>query len=277
MTEQSLTQAAIEQFQGEVYAYFTAHRREFPWRTTHEPYHIWVSEIMLQQTQAPRVVPKYLAFLERFPTVQILAAASPSDLLQYWQGLGYNRRALNLQRGAQYVVEQWQGVLPSDEATLQTIPGIGPYTAAAIRAFAFDLPAMVLETNIRRVYLHHFFPESEDVSDAELKPLIAASQDEQHPREWYWALMDYGSHLGQTLPNANRRSRHYTKQSKFTGSHRQIRGNILKLLLAHGPQTQAWLFHKLEVAPERLQQAIAELRSEGFLAAEPDDVVRLQG
>jgi A/G-specific adenine glycosylase len=278
MTEHSLHQAAIAAFRGEVYAYYFAHRRQFPWRDTSDPYAIWVSEIMLQQTQAPRVVPKYLAFLERFPTVQELAEASPVELLQYWQGLGYNRRALNLQRGAQVVAAEFAGQLPSDEVELQRIPGIGPYTAAAIRAFAFNLPAMVLETNIRRAYLHHFFPGVEGVGDDLLKPLITESQDLSQPREWYWALMDYGSYLGDILPNANRRSKHYTKQSKFEGSHRQVRGAVLKALLVQGSQPAGKLLEMLAVAPERLQLVLAELRQEGFLAGDSgDDIVALRG
>ncbi len=256
-----------------MYGYFTEHGRTFPWRETHDPYAIMVSEIMLQQTQAPRVAPKFEAFMQRFPMAQVLAEAPVAELLEYWQGLGYNRRALNLQRAAQYCLMHFGGKIPEDEGALQQLPGIGPYTAAAIRAFAHNLPAVVLETNIRRVYLHHFFEGQEGIGDEQLRPIIAATQDESSPRIWYSALMDYGTYLATVLPNPNRRSKHYTKQSKFEGSRRQVRGNILKLLLAHGGVLiRDDLFTELAVEPELLEEILLEMAREGFVRLEKENV-----
>lgn len=217
-------QTAVSQFRQTVWEYYRAHVRSFPWRETCDPYCIAVSELMLQQTQVERVVPKYEKFIQMLPDWQALAAVDTVTLLSLWQGLGYNRRALNLKKMAHVVVSEHGGELPQDEKLLQALPGIGPYTASAICAFAYNLPVVMIETNIRRAFLYHFFSEEDAVHDNMLTPLIAEALDMEHPREWYYALMDYGSWLGRTQPNANKRSRHYTKQSQFQGSLRQLRG-----------------------------------------------------
>ena len=208
--------------------------RDLPWRRTRDPYIIWLSEVMLQQTQVPRVETRMPAWLDRFPTVQALAQAAPSDVLDAWQGMGYNRRALALHRAAQCVMEDWDGEFPRETRDLVALPGIGPATAQGIRSFAFDLPGVYLETNVRTVFLHHFFPDVPAVPDRELVPLIqaacpaapgttadeiapfAAPQDDADtPRAWYYALLDYGAYLKKTLPNPSRRSASYSRQSKF--------------------------------------------------------------
>lgn len=209
--------------------------RNFPWRRTRDPYKILVSEIMLQQTQAPRVVPKYLSFLKKFPTTKALADASLKDVLREWQGLGYNRRAKYLKLCAEKIVassatRRGGGKFPHDLKKLLELPGIGPATAGNILAFAWNIPVVVIETNIRSVFLHHFFKEKEKVHDKEIMPLIEKTLDRENPREWYWALFDYGAHLKQT-ENHSRKSQHYTKQSPFIGSNRQKRSQILKLIL----------------------------------------------
>lgn len=212
--------------------------RDLPWRRTRDPYAIWISEVMLQQTQTTRVDGRWQRWLERFPTVDALAAADAADVLDEWQGLGYNRRALSVLRAAQ-AVSAAGGMMPAETAALEALPGIGPATAAGIRAFAFDLPGVYLETNVRTVFLHELYPNAESVPDRELVPLVRdtcppdASDPEDDPRTWYYALLDYGAYLKRTIPNPSRRSRGHTRQSRFEGSHRQKRAELLRVLLAH--------------------------------------------
>ena len=219
--------------------------RDLPWRRTYDPYAIWISEVMLQQTQVSRVDGRWQRWLERFPTVDALAAAAPSDVLEEWQGLGYNRRALSVHRAAQAISEAG-GVFPQDPKELVKLPGIGPATAAGIRAFAFNLHGVYLETNVRTVFLHELYPQAEGVPDSELVPLVeltcpvsvedAGNADgtaELTPRSWYYALLDYGAYLKKTIPNPSRRSKSHVKQSRFEGSHRQKRAELLRVLLAH--------------------------------------------
>lgn len=221
--------------------------RDLPWRNTRDPYGIWISEVMLQQTQVPRVLARWGAWLDRFPSVQALAQAPVADVLEEWQGMGYNRRALALKGAAEAIVAEYDGEIPQDTRRLCALPGIGPATAQGIRSFAFDLPGVYLETNVRTVFLHHFFPDVPGVPDRELVPLIQAAcpagedaagdlfaiaQDESDtPRSWYYALLDYGAHLKKTVPNPSRRSSSYTRQSAFEGSRRQKRAHIVRMLL----------------------------------------------
>ena len=145
--------------------------------------------------------------------------------------MGYNRRAISLQKCAERVTREYHGQLPADIDTLATFPGIGRATASSIGAFAFGMPVVFIETNTRRVFIHFFFPHSPTVCDAEILPLVEKTLYRPDPQTWYWALMDFGSALKKTVINPNRRSAHYTKQSPFEGSHRKIRGIILKMLL----------------------------------------------
>lgn len=214
-----------------VYAHYATNGRDLAWRKTRDPYHIVVSEIMLQQTQVPRVVEKYPVFIKKFPTITSLAAAPLSQVLAAWQGLGYNRRALLLQKLAQKVVAEHAGKVPRDVHTLETLPGIGKATAGSIAAFAFNRPSVFIETNIRSVFIHCFFPNRRSVSDEELLPVVAKAIDVKNPRKWYNALMDYGVYLKEREGNPSRKSAHYTRQSRFEGSNRQLRGKILKELL----------------------------------------------
>lgn len=195
-----------------------------------DPYRIFVSEIMLQQTQAPRVIEKYNLFVKKFPTFVSLARASFRQIYSVWQGLGYNRRALQLKKAAEIVVKEFNGKLPKSVEALDALPGIGPATAASVSAFAFNQPTVFIETNIRSVFIHFYFPKKKKVSDAEIMKLVARTLDKKNPRQWYNALMDYGAMLKEKHGNPNRHSRHYIKQSKFAGSHRQLRGQILRLL-----------------------------------------------
>ena len=223
--------------------------RDLPWRHTRDPYAIWISEVMLQQTQVPRVLARWEGWFERFPTVQALADAEQAEVLAAWQGMGYNRRALALKAAAEELVCSRDGVFPREAAELTALPGIGPATAQGIRSFAFDLPGVYLETNVRTVFLHHCFPEASGVPDRELMPLVeaacpaapgrgadpgpfAAPQDpDDTPRSWYYALLDYGAHLKKTVPNPSRRSSGYARPSRFEGSRRQKRAALVRVLL----------------------------------------------
>lgn len=205
-----------------------------PWRDSTDPYYVLVSEIMLQQTQVDRVRPKFEAFIQKFPTLADLAAAPQSEVLITWSGLGYNRRARYLHMAAKQIVAVHRGRVPGDQAALTALPGIGPNTAAAILAYAFNEPVVFIETNIRTVYLHHFFKDRDAIADAELLPYLKATLDHANPREWYWALMDYGAYLKRRGLGKITASKHYAKQSTFQGSSRQIRGKILNML-ANGP------------------------------------------
>lgn len=261
-----LSHHARERFLETLWAYFAAHgRSDLPWRLSEpagefNPYKIMVSELMLQQTQVTRVVPKYLAFLEQFPTAQALAVASLGDVLRAWQGLGYNRRAKFLWQAAQVVSKLDQ--FPATLEALTKLPGIGPNTAGAILAYAYNRPVLFVETNIRTVYIHHFLAGCTSVSDKEVVSLLGQTLDNDSPREFYWALMDYGSHLKLTAGNANKASRHYTKQSRFDGSRRQIRGQIIRLL-GQQPHTLGEL--RVSVVDDRLEPVLSELLAEGLI------------
>lgn len=263
--DEGMTPGVIGDFRQLVWRYAAGQYRDLPWRRTCDPWQVLVSEVMLQQTQVDRVVPKFCAFLQRFPDPVALAAAPLPELLAAWQGLGYNRRALNLQRAAQMVVTRWDGVLPDDPSLLCQLPGIGPYTAGAIAAFAFNRPESFLETNIRAVLLHLFCAGRCAVPDKELLVLAGQVVDREQPRDWYNALMDYGSDLKRRFPNPSRRSRHHTVQSRFEGSDRQIRGALVRLLLGADGMTAAALRQRLAVADDRLQPILAAMVGEGFL------------
>jgi len=248
-------------------------RHDLPWRQPEpdgafNPYKILVSEIMLQQTQVPRVLIKFNEFLLRFPTVQSLAVAELGDVLQVWSGLGYNRRAKFLWQAAQKVHTDFGGALPQTLEELVLLPGVGKNTAGAVMAYAFDEPVVFLETNIRTVYIHHFFHDEFDVPDAAIAELVDTTLDRQHPREFYWALMDYGTYLKQTVGNASRQAKGYAKQSKFEGSKRQVRGQVLRELAA-GPQSVAALAQR--IPDERLPEVLQDLVKEGMLKQEGDN------
>ena len=231
------TPAACRAIRHLVYRFDRSQRRSLPWRgAAVSPYQVLVSEIMLQQTQVDRVIPKYLAFIERFPTVAVLAQATLPDVVAHWQGLGYYRRGRYLRDAAVVVMERFQGELPSEVALLTTLPGVGEYTAAAVRAFAFNRPSIVIETNIRAVLLYLLHPGEQGVTDTVLRQELALLQPTRDYRRWYAALMDYGSDLKRRFANPSRASAHHVSQGRFEGSDRQIRGELVRQLLAGGPE-----------------------------------------
>ena len=206
--------------------------RDLPWRNIDDPYAVLVSEVMLQQTQVTRVLKHWGRWMAMFPTLDALAAASTSDVLAQWQGLGYNRRALALKRACETCSARFGGRLPDTHEGLQALPGIGPATAAGVMAFARNRPGVYLETNVRTVFLHELFPDRDKVADRELAPLVAATCPEDDARAWYYALLDYGAHLKSVVANPSRRSAHHTRQSAFEGSRRQKRAEIVRVVLA---------------------------------------------
>ena len=262
---ETLTSAAVRSFRKKVLDHYRTHGRDLPWRKRINPYRVLVSEIMLQQTQVKRVIEKYKAFLAAFPDFATLANAPLPKLLSLWSGLGYNRRALALKALALKVVEGHKGRLPSDLEQLLALPGIGKYTSGAVMAFAFNKPVVFMDTNIRRVYIHEFFQDRERVHDDELIPFVERTMDPAGPRLWYNALMDYGTMLKQQYANPNRRSAHYTRQIPFENSNRQVRGNILKLLVADAPLTAAQIVKKAAMDGERVKDNLVQMEKEGFI------------
>jgi A/G-specific adenine glycosylase len=245
--------------------------RDFAWRRTTDPYAILVSEVMLQQTQVVRVEKYFERWIVRFPTIDALAAASIADVLELWQGLGYNRRALMLKRSAERISENHAGVVPADYDALIACPGIGPATAAGVLAFAFNVPATYLETNVRTVVLHELFADVVDVNDREVRAVVeatsrlSASQGIE-PRTWNYALLDYGAWLKRTMPNPSRRSKHHTQQSTFEGSRRQKRAALLRLILT-SPGLQCNEYARMSgYDPGIVEDILNDLTTEGFLS-----------
>ena|SRR5438445_846811 len=254
--------AAFREF---IWNFYEQNKRDFAWRNIDNPYYVVVSELMLQQTQTHRVINKYEEFIAAFPTFKSLATSSLRDVLNVWQGLGYYRRARYLHQLAQIVVNEYGGILPQDTKILQTLPGVGPGTAGSIGAFAFNQPTVFIETNIRTVFIHCFFRDKIDVTDKELLPLIAASVDYDNPREWYYALMDYGVWCKSQQTNPSRKSAHYIKQSKFEGSDRQIRAKILKLVAEQETVTHYDIIRIIDKDHDRVEKIIHKLISEDFI------------
>jgi A/G-specific adenine glycosylase len=257
-----------EEFRAIIYEYYDHHgRHDLAWRQSEpngsfDPYKILVSELMLQQTQVSRVTPKYQEFLSSFPTLDSLAQASLGNVLKAWSGLGYNRRAQYLHRAARQITEAYDGKFPATIESLITLPGVGHNTAGAVLAYAFNLPTVFIETNIRTVYIHFFFPDMELVSDHDITSLVEQTLDHENPRYWYWALMDYGSYLKHDVGNVGRISRVYTKQSKFEGSRRQVRGQVIRQLKS-GSQDFKQLQH--DIVDDRLASVLEQLVSEGLI------------
>lgn len=235
-------------------------RAHLPWRRTRDPYRILVSEIMLQQTQVDRVIPFYKNFIKQFPTAQALSRAPLSKVLTAWQGLGYNRRAKFLHEAAK--------IIAREGFTGQRLPGVGPYTAGAVAAFAFNQPKVFVETNIRTVFFYYGFVSKNSMTDQELLPLVADTlrRSRMEPRDFYAALMDYGSHLKRKGVQLNAYSAHYTKQSRFEGSARQLRGTMLRTLLK-SPATKTQLIKNLSRNSGEVDRELQSLQADGLIVA----------
>ena len=257
------TMSSIGSFRKSVWGHYKKHgRHDLPWRKTRDPYKVLVSEVMLQQTQVPRVKEKYAEFLKMFPTMWALEEASLADVLKVWSGLGYNRRAKYLRDAAIEIVREHGGKVPRGYDSLRALPGVGDYTAHAIRVFAFNKPDALIETNIRTVCMYHFFPRVPKIRDRAVLVRAQRAAEGQDPRRWHWALMDYGAYLKASGVRVNARSVHYTKQSRFEGSLRQLRGTILRELHA-GSKSRESLRSNLKNSPrsdlEKFKRALAGL------------------
>lgn len=272
-----LNEQALRKFQDEVWEYYDRRgRHDLPWRLPDgngefDPYKILVSEVMLQQTQVNRVMPKYVEFLQLFPTVQALAGARLGDVLTAWQGLGYNRRAKFLWQAAQMVVNELGGEFPRNQKALTKLPGVGMNTAGAIMAYVYDEPVVFIETNIRTVYIHHFFHDQTDVADQAVVELVERTLPREGQaregivRQWYWALMDYGTRIKQAYGNKSRASRSYSKQSPFHGSRRKVRGAVLR----HLSQRSATFEQLMQLESDlRLTEVLQDLEKEGMVREE---------
>ena len=261
-----LSKRDIDSFRKTVFSYYRRHGRDLPWRKTREPYRIFVSEMMLQQTPVKRVLEKYGRFMERFPDFESVAKAPLKDVLAAWQGLGYNRRAIALQKAGGMVVREFGGELPRTVERLMTLPGIGHATACEIAAFAFEAPVVFIETNVRTVFIHHFFTDADArVSDREILPLVEETLDVTRPREWYYALMDYGVMLKKEKGNPGRRSAHHVRQAPFENSDRQVRGGIVRLLVAEPVLSEYQIARRIRKSRRRVRENLERLESEGFL------------
>lgn len=259
-----LSQSQIAEFQETVWEHYRTQQRDMPWRQQPTPYNVLVSELMLQQTQVSRVVPKFAAFMGMFPTIESLARASLSDVLVAWSGLGYNRRAKFLHEAAKKVTDNFGGVIPDTAAELTSLPGVGSNTAGAILAYAYGQPAVFIETNVRTVLFHHFFTDVDTkISDKVLLSVAEQVLDREQPREWYWALMDYGAHLKKTAGGRLDSSKHYKKQPPLTGSLREMRGRILKALTVCSYQDDE--LRAVVHADERYDRALKKLVDEGLI------------
>jgi len=251
-------------FQNIIWDFYRKHKRNLFWRKKITPYNVFVSEVMLQQTQAARVEKKFPEFIEHFPDFASLAKASNKKLLKAWQGMGYNRRALYLKKAAEIIITKYKGVIPREPDVLDDLPGIGKATARSIIVFIYNIPLAFIETNIRRTFIHHFFSDRTNIDDKDILPLVEKTLDKDSPREWYYALMDYGSHLPKITTNPNTRSKHYTKQSKFKGSDREIRGAIVRSILKTS-LTLDELEKKTQLERNRLYANLLTLQKEGFV------------
>ncbi len=260
-----LTDNDVSRFQDLIHSFYQGRGRDLPWRRTKDPYRILVSEIMLQQTQVERVLKKYNDFIEAFPGIRALSKAPLHQVLLKWQGLGYNRRCLYLKKSACVVVDRFAGRIPDSYKNLLSLPGIGHATASAVLAFAFDVPAVFIETNIRSLFIHFFFSGRDNIHDRCIRLLVERTLDRKNLRTWYYAMMDYGAELKRRFGSMNSRSRHYTRQPPFEGSRRQVRGMVLRTLLKEPGLSDREIAVKTERDDCLIKEAIAGLVREGFI------------
>ncbi len=268
-----LTSEIVQSFQKIIYSYYKNFKRDFPFREEITPYKVLISEIMLQQTQTKRVSEKFLEFIEKFPDFSTLSKAPLDKVLKVWKGLGYNRRAVALKKIADIIINDYDGEIPDSIEILKSFPQIGHNTASSIVTFAFNKPTIFIETNIRNVYLYFFFPNKTHVKDKEILQIIEKTVDKKRPQDWYYALMDYGVMLKKTHPELNKKSAHYRKQTPFKGSDRQLRGEVLKILI------KTKTLYKLDFEKKfvnfdqkRVNKVLNQLEKEGFIKKEENKI-----
>jgi A/G-specific adenine glycosylase len=262
------------EFRETVLSNYERQGRNFPWRGA-APWPVMASEFMLQQTQTGRVLPYYERWVKRWPVPEALAEASMEEALREWSGLGYNRRCKFLKNCAAVIASEMGGKVPETPETLLPLPGVGPYIAGAVSCFAYNYPAVFIETNIRSAVIHFFFPGRGDVRDAEIAPVLEAALLREDPRRWYYALMDYGAALKKLVPNPNRRSAHYVKQSPFKGSFRQARGKVLRTLISAGPLRAGEIGNKSGLDGGELYRVLEALEKESMVA-EREGIYRIK-
>ncbi len=272
--DRGICDETLREFQRLVYGHYKKSGRSLPWRENPQPYTVFISEVMLQQTQVDRVAPKYLEFIARFPDFMALARAPLKELLAVWRGMGYNRRALALRESARIILARFDGSLPRTAPELRTLPGIGRATAASVAAFAFNAPEVFIETNIRAVYLYFFFRDRTGVADDEILPVAEQALDRKNPRRWYNALMDYGAMLKKSA-NPGRKSAHYRIQSPFKGSRRQLRGMVIRELVERHDSSAEGLAMAMGIEAARARELLESLAREGFVA-ESNGVYRIR-
>ncbi len=265
--------------------WYASRRRAYPWRATRDPYRVLVSEVMLQQTQAARVVTAYRSFVRRFPNPRALAAAPRRAAIEAWDGLGYNRRAIALAEAARAIVREHGGRVPSDPVALQSLPSVGPYTAAAVASLAFGRPVAAIDTNARRVVARALLgTEPTDVRPAALRSTAEGWLDRRDPGAWNQALMDLGREVCRRRPlcevcplkascrfvtsgAAPRAARR--RHAAFEGSFRQVRGRVVRVLRGRVRVTLGVLARETELPYGRVADAVAALASEGLVVAGP--------
>jgi len=256
-----LNKQNIELFRQKIFDFYQLNGRSFPWRKTTDRYAVMISEIMLQQTQADRVVPRFEEWLQHFPDITHLSSAPLREVLSLWSGLGYNSRAVRLHRCAAIIRDSFSGIVPSRPEILKTLPGIGEYTSRSIPVFADNLDTAAVDTNIRRIIIHEFtLPE--DIAPAQLQKQAEALVPTGRSREWHNALMDYGS-----LELTSRKTgiRPLTKQSKFQGSKRWYRGKLIKELIKSDEMFLEEISEKYASCPWDLEEIISDLITEGLV------------
>ncbi len=264
-----LSKQQIIDFQAKILSWYSANKRELPWRKSRDPYRILLSEIMLQQTQVSRVIPKYEAWLRALPTIDHLAKATTADVLSLWSGLGYNRRALFLQKAAKTIVFDHKGIWPQSVAELKNLPGIGEYTARAVACFAFDEQVAVVDTNVKKVIAVELFagvlPEDKTISK-----IADALLPHGKAYDWNQGLMDYASTMlkKEKIP--------IPRQSTFKGSRRYYRGKIIKLLLERREIEEHEIISVISDAKanaEHIQSILTDLKREGFILQKNEKIM----
>ena len=271
-----LTPEIIQSFQKMILDYYNSHERNLPWRNEKDPYKIFISEMMLQQTQAERVVEKYFQFIQKYPDFKSLSESSLQEVLKLWKGLGYNRRAIWMKEAAKIIFIDYSGKLPSDPSTLEKLKGIGHATAREMITFSYNIPTVFIETNIRRVFIYFFFNQKSPVNDSEIISLVEKTVYKENPREWYYALMDYGVMLKKKFPskNPNKKSKGYRKQAPFKGSNRELRGKILDIILKNPGIELENIINRIKflnkeltirTLSEKIKNNIMKLEEEGFI------------